>query len=146
MKIESSTDQTEPTPPEYGVIPLRFEKTYYGERRQHCGGSVWVEETSFSGEGHAAVCLVSKRVLPFYLDGVYHPPSFSWGFAGFGAEQLAFALLSDVLGDTTLAQEHYQDFQFEIVAGFPNSWSITAKQIRDFVQPVAATQHESPGS
>ena len=39
----------------------------------------------------------------------------------------------DALGDVELAQEHYQDFKGEIVAGLGNSWSITAKEIRAFI-------------
>jgi hypothetical protein len=43
------------------------------------------------------------------------------------------ALLVDALGDVELAEMHYQDFKFEVVAGWGVSWTITAQQIRDFV-------------
>ena len=96
--------------------------------------AVWVEETRVSAVAHAALCGISRQALPLHLEVRNHSPSgFEWGYGGSGPAQLALALLIDALGDTHLAQAHYQDFKFEIVAAFSNSWSITAKQIRDFV-------------
>ena len=114
MKIEPSADQTEPSLVDYGIAPVRFEKIYYGERRVHCNGVVWVEETTFSGEAHAAVCLTSRRVLPFHLIGVYDPPSFCWGYTGYQRDVAVVVAVLDRLtleGETANGRVLYRERQ-----------------------------------
>ena len=64
------------------------------------------------------------------LDLVRHSPvGFDWGRSGPGQAQLALALLAHVSGDDAFALEHYQLFQYEIVARLPkHRFEITGRQ------------------
>ena len=115
-------------------IRVAPDRNYRGERRPDGTCEVWCEEANVTGVGDAAVSRSSRRDLPVCLEIRNHSPTgFDWGYGGSGPAQLALALLVDALGDVELAQSHYQDFKFEVVAGWGSSWSITAQQVRDFV-------------
>lgn len=64
------------------------------------------------------------------LDLIRHAPvGFDWGRSGSGQAQLALALLAHVSGDDAFALEHYQLFQHEIIARFPERrFEITGRQ------------------
>ena len=64
------------------------------------------------------------------LDLIRHiPVGFEWGRSGSGQAQLALALLAHVSGDDAFALEHYQLFQREIIARFPeHRFEITGSQ------------------
>lgn len=115
------------------------DKTYRGERRADGTCEVWCEELKVTAVGDAALSSSLRRPLPDCLKIRNHSPSgFAWGYGGSGPAQLALALLVDALGDVELAETHYQDFKFELVAGWGDSWSISAQEIRDFVSRRAA--------
>jgi len=48
----------------------------------------------------------------------HSPDGFSWGYSGSGPAQLALALLLHFT-DETFALRWYQDFKFEVIAGYP---------------------------
>lgn len=48
----------------------------------------------------------------------HSPDGFAWGYGGSGPAQLALALLLHFT-DSHWALEHYQDFEFEVVASWP---------------------------
>jgi hypothetical protein len=115
-------------------IRVTPDKTYRGKRRADGTCEVWCEEASITAIGDAALNSSSRRSLPDCLEIRNHSPTgFAWGYGGSGPAQLALALLVDALGDVEIAERHYQEFKFEIVAGWGASWSITAQEIRDFV-------------
>jgi hypothetical protein len=60
----------------------------------------------------------------------HSPTGFEWGYGGSGPAQLALAILLDVTGDAELAQDHYQRFKAQHVAGWGSSWSITEAEVR----------------
>ena len=64
------------------------------------------------------------------LDLIRHiPVGFEWGRSGSGQAQLALALLAHISGDDAFALEHYQLFQHEIIARFPeHRFEITGGQ------------------
>jgi hypothetical protein len=72
--------------------------------------------------------------LPLHLELRNHSPTgFAWGYDGSGPAQLALALLIDATGNEALALRHHQEFQRQFVAGWKDSWRITAHEIRVFV-------------
>ena len=87
-------------------------------------------ETEYYGQnGHD----VFKRVWP---DGIperlplepslklrnHSPTGFSWGYLGSGPSQLALALLLDATSDPEKAQNYYQEFKQQFVAGWEDGW------------------------
>ncbi|MEO6035413.1 MAG: DUF6166 domain-containing protein [Verrucomicrobiota bacterium] len=107
--------------------PAGWDRSYHGERNLDRASEVWIEEGK---PGRAP----SRSSLPFHLELRNHSPTgFAWGYGGSGPAQLALALLMDALGDAELALKHYQDFKWQVVADWHGRWSISAKEIREFV-------------
>jgi hypothetical protein len=114
--------------------PMLRDVVYSGRRQADGGCNVWCEEKGVASVGELPTGGSAGRPLPLCLNIRNHSPSgFEWGYGGSGPAQLALALLVDALGDVDLAQKHYQDFKFEVVAGWGRSWTITAEEIREFV-------------
>jgi Family of unknown function (DUF6166) len=59
---------------------------------------------------------------------------FEWTYEGESPQQLALAILFDYLGDRDRAVELSQPFMREVVANLDNDWTISGKQIDDFLQ------------
>ena len=61
----------------------------------------------------------------------HSPTSISWGYAGSGPAQCAFAILMDYFGDETKARTDYQGFKFQVIARLPmdSDWTLTGRQI-----------------
>lgn len=77
---------------------------------------------------------LTLRSLPLRLDLRNHSPTgFSWGYHGSGPAQLALALLADATGLDDQALSHYQQFKHEVVSRWPAEWTITAKEINDWL-------------
>ena len=128
--------QSGPRPASRGKLafPTLSATIYRGCRGRDGTSKVWVEETPVSVAGDTAIGSSSERPLPLHLGIRSHSPTgFEWGYGGSGPAQLALALLADALGDTELAQMHYQDFKRAFVARWGDSWSITASEIWGFV-------------
>jgi len=118
--------------------PTGWDRTYHGERNLDRGCEVWIVDAKLGR-------VPSRSSLPFHLELRNHSPTgFAWGYNGSGPAQLALALLMDALGDAELALKHYQDFKWKVVAGWHGRWSITAKEIREFVAGRNAQVIESP--
>src|SRR6185503_6025024 len=116
------------------ILPSILKKSYNGKRRSDGYCEVWMEESRVRPIGDAAVSGSTRRSLPLRLDIKNHSATgFAWGYAGSGPAQLALALLMDSTGDSELAQTHYQDFKSEVVSQWADCWTISAKEIRDFV-------------
>ncbi len=114
-----------------GRLPVPEDRVYHGRRDGSGGVEVWSVDRPEPSHGPAP----EKHALEPRLEIRSHSPAgFAWGYGGSGPAQLALALLADALGDTELAEEHYQAFKFAYVATWGDSWSITAREIRDFVR------------
>jgi hypothetical protein len=108
------------------------EKTYRGLRNPDGPCDVWSENPATPQV--ASGRKVSSSQLSLHLElGNHSPTGFAWGYGGSGPAQLALALLMDATGDCTLALRHYQDFKFQFVAGWGDSWSITSEEIKSFL-------------
>ena len=123
-------------PPNTGIpyfiaLPFAKEKTYHGVRLSDGKSAVRVEEPiSLSPSPNRRIL----GILPLHLEVFNHSPTgFEWGYGGSGPAQLALALVMDATGDKALALRHYQDFKFRFVAGWGETWRISAKEIQDFV-------------
>jgi hypothetical protein len=67
----------------------------------------------------------------------HSPDGAEWGYRGSGPAQLALALLADATGDNELAQDHYQRFKREVVAGFQRDrFLITQAEIRCWIAAI----------
>jgi hypothetical protein len=93
-----------------------------------------------------AMCLVEEAGATRKLRHVvYHSPDgFGWGYIGSGAADLARSILTDAVGPE-LADDLYQDFKWEVVAGLPHEGGvITVSQVMEFVRhhrtPVAVKE------
>jgi len=61
----------------------------------------------------------------------HHSPSgMNWGYGGSGPADLALSILTDFLeGDKPQAMQWHQDFKWDFVAFFRDSWSLTSTEI-----------------
>ena len=105
-------------------------KSYIGTPRRESG----------SRQCLVTVCDGQKcQPLPWRLDLVNHSPTgFGWGYGGSGPAQLALALLADALGSDDRAIRLHHDFEFKVVAAWPEGerWWITAEQIAAVVKVI----------
>lgn len=62
----------------------------------------------------------------------HSPTGFDWGYLGSGPAQLALALLLEEVPSET-AQDFYQSFKGQVVAGWQGSWKITGTEICDWM-------------
>jgi hypothetical protein len=63
----------------------------------------------------------------------HSPDGFSWGYGGSGPSQLALALLLEATSKEE-AVKCYQDFKWDVVAGLPESFSLNASVIYDWLE------------
>jgi len=64
----------------------------------------------------------------------HSPTGFQFGYGGSGPADTALSILTDCIG-RDVANAFYQKFKFEFVAGWKDSFEITAKEIRDWLKP-----------
>lgn len=64
----------------------------------------------------------------------HSPDGFNWGYGGSGPAQLALALLYDVTGDAQLSLGLYQQFKWDWVAYWGDTWEITSDKIWAWVK------------
>ena len=115
-------------------VPLSWNRRYLGQGLKDGSCEVWVEDSPVRIVGDAAVIEPARHKLPLHLELQNHSPTgFEWGYGGSGPAQLALALLVDAVGDPELAQTHYQEFKRAVVSGWASSWTVTAKEICEFV-------------
>jgi hypothetical protein len=113
-------------------LPRLADKIYHGRCGKDGTREVLVEGTAESAKTGEA--FQKPRPLSLHLEVRDHSPTgFAWGYNGSAPAQLALALLVDATGHEALALQHYQDFKRQVVAGWGDSWSITAREIRAFV-------------
>lgn len=63
----------------------------------------------------------------------HSPDGFEWGYGGSGPAQLALAILYDSSGDAWLCSHLHQEFKWQHVAKWGDSWEITASEICDWI-------------
>jgi hypothetical protein len=64
----------------------------------------------------------------------HSPDGFNWSYGGSGPAQLALALLLDATGDKETALALYQEFKWEFVANWKDTWHITREEILAWVK------------
>ncbi len=62
-----------------------------------------------------------------------HSQEFNWGFGGSGPADTALSILTDCLG-MEQANQLYQLFKREFVAGWDDEWSISEERIREWIE------------
>jgi len=73
--------------------------------------------------------------LPVRLDLVNHSPDgFEWGYLGSGPAQLSLAILAYITKDDDVALRFYQQFKQDIVSRFDKSWTLTDKQVTEWLE------------
>ncbi len=74
--------------------------------------------------------LVDGKPLPPHDDALKLTDyGFEWSYEGAEPSQLAFAILSDHLGDAAAAKSLYRSFMEHVVANFDNDWEMTSADI-----------------
>jgi len=63
----------------------------------------------------------------------HSPTGFNWGYGGSGPADTALSILTDCLG-LDRANQLYQDFKWDFVAGWGSEWSITEEEIKRWVK------------
>lgn len=115
------------------ALPRFSDKTYHGERTPGGGCVVWCDETQKAATPAALASYISRRPLPRCVQfRIPSPTGFEWGYGSSGPAQLALALLVDALEDAELAQAHYHELKFAVVAGWDDAWKISDGQIQAF--------------
>jgi Family of unknown function (DUF6166) len=95
---------------------------YVGRRNGPMGRNlVWRNGREFTPEKSLAI----RR---------HSPDGFNWGYCGSGPAQLALALLLDALGSRRAAEQWYQQFKFQVIAGLEASWVMTQTEINVWYQ------------
>lgn len=71
---------------------------------------------------------------------VFHSPTgVSWGFGGSGPADLSLSILTDHFnGDKGKAMKYHQDFKWDFVAYFRDSWSLTDLEIEAWLKEKGA--------
>ena len=133
--LQQHTGSSDKTPRTAGLaalkVPIPADKTYRGMRHRDGHSEVLAERTLAPASGRSVTG--SPAPLPLHLEVRNHSPTgFAWGYGGSGPAQLALALLLDATGSELLALRHYQEFKRQFVAGWGQTWSITAREIRAF--------------
>lgn len=64
----------------------------------------------------------------------HSPDGFNWGYGGSGPAQLALGILLSVTSNSDLSLRYYQDFKWEIVAKFLDTWELTEVSILDWIE------------
>ena len=68
-------------------------------------------------------------------DIINHSPNgFNWGYTGSGPAQLALALLYDITKNKDLSLRYYQDFKFQIIASFGDTWKLEEADILNWIK------------
>lgn len=62
-----------------------------------------------------------------------HTGDLSWGYSGSGPAQLAAALIADAVGPEA-ARKHYYDFYADVTSNLPDSFELSADEIRAYVE------------
>jgi hypothetical protein len=91
-------------------------------------------------EGPVALVTVNGQTLNPRLDLRNHSPTgFEWGYGGSGPAQLALAIVSDHVGDDSVATELYQQFKWAVVANLPASrWRLNTEGIKVVLSGLAS--------
>ena len=101
-------------------------KTYTGKKSdQGIGGQVIKVNYMMGNKKY------STKLLPHIVR--HSPDGFNWSYSGSGPADTALSILTDCLGPET-ANVYYQEFKFDIVAGWKNSFEITEKEIREWLK------------
>ncbi|MBA7567484.1 hypothetical protein ES708_09196 [subsurface metagenome] len=104
------------------------ETLYYGKRISAGGGQPVFSKLLPDGIPTELSPVASQKLRNHSPDG------FQWGYGGSGPAQLALALLLDATMDPEMAQAHYQNFKFFMVASWGEGWSITRQEILDWLK------------
>lgn len=109
-------------------------KSYRGERLSDGTHAVTVElSTLLCGSDNPLATTFHPLSTCLHLRS-HSPMGFAWGYEGSGPAQLALALLVDALQDVDLALRWYQEFKREVVAIWKDSWQISERDIRAFIE------------
>lgn len=103
------------------------ETRYWGKRISTCGHQPVYKQLLPDGETVELSPAASQKLIN------HSPSGFQWSYLGSGPAQLALALLLDVTGNPELAQAYYQDFKFHWVASWGEEWSITSRDILEWI-------------
>ena len=103
------------------------ETLYYGKKISTCGHQPVFKRLLPDGEPTELSPAASQKLIN------HSPSGFQWSYQGSGPAQLALALLLDVTVNPDLAQAHYQDFKFNLVASWGEEWEITSREILEWI-------------
>ncbi len=83
-------------------------------------------------DGRTIVTVEKDGAISILSHVKHRADDFEWGFQGSGPSNLARSILTDSVGPE-LASRHYQEFEFDIIAGFhKDEWSLSKRQILDW--------------
>lgn len=74
----------------------------------------------------------NERVYPLRHIVRHSPDGFNWGYGGSGPADTALSILADCVG-IDRANQLYQAFKWDFVAGWGPEWSITEEEIKEWV-------------
>ena len=105
-------------------------KTYRGRlTKDKIGGQIII--VAVPGEIVKNVLKYKQYSLPHIVR--HSPDGFNWGFSGSGPADTALSILTDCVG-LDKANAFYQEFKWQIVAGWKDSFEITEKEIKDWLK------------
>lgn len=99
--------------------------TYFGRRGQNVNLVMVSTDTLEIDEKPATVALDISASRAIYC----HALVFDWGYGGDASAQLALAILLSHTGSVEETKKFADDFKWDFVSGWGDSWKITGKEI-----------------
>lgn len=112
-------------------------KSYRGERLTDGTCSVAVELSTFLRNATEPLLTTFHPFASGLRVHAQEAMRFAWGDEETGSAQLALMLLLDALQDVNLASRWRHEFHRQVVARWPDSWTISEHEIRAFIEQQA---------
>lgn len=109
-------------------------KSYRGERLEDGTCSVAVELNTFLRDATQPLLTTFQPFASGLQIRSQEALRFGWGDEETASAQLALMLMLDALQDVNLASRWRHEFHRQVVARWPDSWSISEREIRAFVE------------
>lgn len=101
---------------------------YFAHRISQCGHQPVYKQLLPDGEPVLLSPAPSQKLL------AHSPGGFQWGYGGSGPSLLSLALLLDATLNPDLALVYYQQFKWDVVAGWGDKWEIISREILEWIK------------
>ena len=108
------------------TVKIKSYNVYFGRRNVNGANAVMVSEPLYSTTLRPKTRALDIKESQKHRN---HSEGFDWGYGGSGPSQTAMAILLDYTGDPVEAERLHQDFKWDFVSGWDDTWRVTGTQI-----------------